>query len=124
MYIKRLIQLLSVLLLGLAAEAAPSFSPWKKHAPNNFLHHDAVNHDSMAGGRFETDVFFTDLKSGKLKRCRTKFRAPGQFTQLSVRETNANTSKSFVVYRESLQSSGDDFPPPFYYVFLFRLTLF
>jgi hypothetical protein len=124
MYFKRLIQLVAVLLLGLAAQAAPSFSPVKKHKSQLPFHYHAIPHESMGGERPDNDSFFGELKAPQARRLRSKFRVPESFQKLVSKAQLANTSKSFAVFTEPLQISSDHFPPPFYYVFLFRLTLF
>lgn len=124
MYLKRLIPLLAVLLFGLAAQASPSFSPLKKSKKHFPFHHLAISHESMGADRPDNDGFFGELKTGQARRLRTKFRVPESFQQLVVKAPLLNSARSFVDFTESLQTCNDHFPPPFYYVFLFRLTLF
>lgn len=123
MYLQRIIQLLAILLLGSAVHASPS-SPEVMQRKGHAL---AVKVDapcdisdvllSCASSSFSVDV-------RNAKHLRTKFMAPGAFTLPAAKIAGDNAGRSFGSFAEPLPDAGADLLPPFYYVFLFRLTLF
>lgn len=124
MYLQRFIQLLAILLLGSAAHASPSSPDVMQRKDHHVL---AVKVDascdisdnllSCASSSFSVDV-------RNAKHLRTKFMAPGAFTLPAAKIAGDNAGRSFGSFAEPLPDSGADLLPPFYYVFLFRLTLF
>ncbi|MGN6293540.1 MAG: hypothetical protein ACTHMV_12425 [Chitinophagaceae bacterium] len=124
MYLKKIIlSLLAVLLCWVAPNAMPSGTVLKKYESNDHLQNPAsfyqlLKDDSPAHG------LLADLGKEKIQNRRSKFRVPSSSTQLAARVTTGNSPKPFIRISESLQNGGDHLPPPFYYVFLFRLTLF
>jgi len=124
MYFKKIIlSLLAVLLCSIAPNAMPSGTVLKKYESNDHLQnptgfYQLLKDDSSAHG------LLADVGKEKIQNRRSKFRVPSSSTQWVTKVITGNTPKPFIRISESLQNSGDHLPPPFYYVFLFRLTLF